>query len=41
MSPGDIDYAKEKEEVGRLLIEISKHLKGYGTLQGSPINIVE
>jgi len=41
MSPGEIESAKEKEEVGRLLIQISKHLKGYGTLQGSPINIVE
>jgi len=40
MSPREIESAKEMKEVGRLLIQISKHLKGYGTLQGSPIDII-
>jgi hypothetical protein len=41
MSPEEIKKFKGKKEVGGLLVAIAKEMKGYGTLQGSPIDILD
>lgn len=41
MRPSEIEGAKTNKQLGEILINISKYLKGYGTLQGSPIDILK
>ena len=41
MSPEEIKKHKEKKEIGDLIVDMAKKIKGYGTLQGSPIEILK